>query len=161
MEEIKNNDQELKVVTEGLLISSKSEISDRARNAIKIVQSGEVDKVDAYIYAKKGLQLFTELCKGLKPIAEGVQLNKGFTRFNTEFVESMQGVSYDYSECGDVIYEELLAKQEALKEEIKNREKFLQTIVKPTEVYNPETTELYQVQPPIKKGSLGYTIKIK
>lgn len=161
MEEIKKEyAQELELKTEGLLKLSKSEIADKVKNAIQLVKNGEADKIDAYIYAKKGLELFTSLSKGLKPLADGVTLNKGYTRFNTAFEEKMQGVSFDFSECGDLLYNDMVQRQAELTLEISQREDFLKSIVKPMELLDTDTGETYTVQPPIKKGKLGYTVKI-
>lgn len=165
MEEYKEQPQvrhELEVQTKGLLQSDKAQLSSIVNNAVNIVKDGYVDKLDAYIFAKKLETLGKDLAGKLKPIAETVPIGKvGLTKYNAELSEGMQGVKWDYSECGDSMYNEMVEQKKALDEAIKNREKFLQTITKPTEVYNSETSELESVNPPIKSGALGITVKLK
>lgn len=153
---------ELEVKTTGLLTSTKADIASIVKNAVSEVQDGNVDKIDAYIFAKKLETLGKDLAGKLKPIAETVPIGKtGLIKYNAEITEGMLGVKWDFSECGDYQYDELIAQINVYKEAIKNREDFLKTIIKPTEVYNPDTSEVYIVNPPVKSGALGITVKLK
>ena len=152
---------ELQVNTVGLLKASKSDIANIVKDVMYNVNEGYVDKLDSYIFAKKLETLAKDLVKKLKPIAEETPINKGFVKHNVAITEGNQGVSWDYSETGDIVLPELLKKQEEIKKEIENRHKFLQTITKPTPLIDPDSGEVYTVNPPIKSGSLGFTLKIQ
>lgn len=153
---------ELEVSTKGLLQSDKAQLSTIVNNAVNSVKDGNVDKLDAYIFAKKLETLGKDLAGKLKPIAETVPIGKaGLTKYNAELSEGMQGVKWDYSECGDLILNELLTQQAELKEQIDNRQKFLQTVIKKDTPVITEEGETYTVNPPVKSGALGITVKLK
>lgn len=150
------------ISSEGLLSFSKADIAQRVKDAVQSVNDGKVDKIEAYLFAKKGESLFKDLSKRLKEIAEGVGVGQGgLVKYNADITESMQGVSYDYSECGDREYDALVVKLAEVTADIEDRAKFLQAIKKPLELVDVDSGETYTVNPPIKKGKLGLTVKIK
>lgn len=53
---------------------------------------------------------------------------KKFDLFSASFSIIESGTKYDYSVCQDVVYNEMVSEMEGLKEKMKEREKFLQTI---------------------------------
>lgn len=153
---------ELQVKTTGLLTSNKADIATIVTTAVNEVKNGNVDKIDAYIFAKKLETLGKDLAGKLKPIAETVPIGKaGLTKYDAEITEGMQGVKWDYSECGDTVLNELLQEQKELKEKIDNRQLFLQTITKLNTPVITEEGETYTVNPPVKSGSLGFSVKLK
>ena len=153
---------ELEVTTKGLLQANKAELMSIVRNAVHMVSDGNVNKLDALVYAKKLELISKELVKELKPIAETVPINKGgLTMYDAELTETTQGAKWDYSECGDSILDELVKQQEELKTAIENRQKFLQTITKVNTPVITEDGETYTVNPPVKSGALGLTVKLK
>lgn len=153
---------ELEVSTKGLLKANKSELQGIIDNAVEGVKSGKIGKLEGYIYAKKLELIVKDLVKRLKPYAETMPINKGgLTMYNAELTETTQGAGWSYDECGDTILNDLVKQQEELKEKIDNRQKFLQTITKINTPVITEEGETYTVNPPIKSGALGITVKIK
>lgn len=153
---------ELEVKTKGLLQADKAELNSIVKNAVNNVKDGNVNKLDAFIFAKKLELISKELVKELKPIAETVPINKGgLTMYNAELTETTQGAKWDYSECGDNVLDELVKQQEELKTAVENRQKFLKTITKVNTPVITEDGETYTVNPPVKSGALGLTVKLK
>lgn len=153
---------ELQVTTTDLLTADKAQIGNKVKQIVAGVRDGEVDKLQAYIFAKKLEVLTKDLIKELKPLAEDMTVQKGgLTQFNAEISQSMQGVGYDYSECGDITYNNLIAEKAELDEKIKAREKFLQSVTAPQITGDLDTGETWEVKPPVKSGKLGLVIKIK
>lgn len=145
----------------GILNLNKLDIKQRVSEAVVSIKDGWTDPVEALIYAKKGELFFKELIEKVKPLAEDVQLGKGFSKFGVDISERMQGVKYDFSECGDVKYDELMVKKKELDQKVKEREEFLKTIKSPTTLVDDDSGEVYTVKPPIKTGKLGFVLKIK
>lgn len=153
---------ELEIPTKGLLTSNKAQIATIIQNAVNSVNDGNIGKLEAFIIAKKIELIGKDLVKKLKPIAETMPINKGgLTMHYAALTETTQGASWDYSNCGDIIYNDLIKQQEELKEKIENREKFLQTVTKVDTPVITEEGETYTVNPPVKSGALGITCKLK
>jgi len=65
---------------------------------------------------------------------------------------------YDFSECGDPKYKELLEEKERLSEKIKEREAFLKKVPEGETMVDDNTGEVYKLIRPIKKSSYSYII---
>jgi len=87
---------------------------------------------------------------------------KTFELFNARFDTKEVGTKYDYIQCGDAKLLELYAQQEALKEEIKKREKFLQAAPERgailTDEESGETTTVY---PPSRTSTTSLSVTLK
>lgn len=145
----------------GILNLDKGSIKNRVSEAVVSIQDGWTDPVDALIYAKKGELFFKELIEKVKPLAEDTQIGKDFRKYGVEISEAMQGVKYDFSECGDVVLNELMVQKIELDAKVKERQEFLKTVKGTMELVDTDTGETYTVKAPIKTGSMGFTVKIK
>lgn len=139
----------------------KSTIKTAVQFAAASILDGECDAIDALIFVKKGSELFKELDAKIRPIAESKPIDKDYSKFGVKITEGMQGVKYDLSHCGCPIYDRLLQKFEAAKNELDERAALLKTVTKPTEMYDPETSEVFVCKPPVKSGKLGFTLTVK
>lgn len=147
-----------------LLDLNKSYIGDIVKMATRSVTEGHYDPITALVYAKKGQELYTQLEKAVRPIAEDKQrLAKGevYTLHSADVAQRESGVKYDFSVCGDLEYDELKAKHEALSAELKAKEEYLKKVYKPVETVNEDTGETYTVNPPIRSGKMGLTVSLK
>ncbi|KIO75255.1 hypothetical protein TH53_21840 [Pedobacter lusitanus] len=147
-----------------LLNLTKSYISDTVKMATKSVTEGHYDPIKALVYAKKGQELFTQLEKSIRPIAEDQQkLSKGevYSVHNADVSQKESGVKYDFSTCDDREYNELKEKHESISADLKVREEFLKRVNKDLEVVDTETGESYTIHPPVRSGKMGLTISIK
>lgn len=122
---------------------------------------GWIDDMDLFIYAKKGEYFFKTILDSIKDKINSSVVGKDFAKHNVSIVEKMNGVKYDFSECGDPLHDELSQRMNALKAEIKEREDFLKSLKKPTQIIIEETSEVLEVKPPIKSGSMGLAATIK
>jgi len=138
----------------------KAGIIEVAQIAAASVSDGEVDALDALIFVKKGSELFEEMNKRIRPMAESKSVGKDYTKFGVKITEAMAGVKYSFDECEDPIYEQLNATFEAAKKELEDRKNFLKSVTKPIDIVVNEA-EVYTIQPPIKSGKLGFTLTIK
>ena len=76
-------------------------------------------------------------------------------------IEPMEaGTRYDYSGCGDIVWNELQKAKEGHDKLIKDREKFLQAIKGRQELYDESTGEVYTVFPPKKTSTSTYKVTL-
>ena len=84
---------------------------------------------------------------------------KEATAFGVKFSQKEMGVSYDFSVCGDPEYDRLAKEMEALKSQMKEREKYLLGI--PSEgipMVDQETGDCYKIIRPLRRASLNYSV---
>lgn len=160
-QELANEETGLSLELSGLIKLNKSDIRDKVKQGVQRVEDGEIMPEDALIYALKGKELYTELEKQVRPLAEEREYGKGFVKYGATFTEKMNGVKYDYSNCGHKEYNELLVQLEPILKRKKEIEEELQKMTKSREEVDTETGETFTVNPPVKSGKLGLNISIK
>lgn len=151
----------LQLELQGFVNHSKEQIIHAAQIAAQSVQDGECDAIDALIFTKKGAELFKEMDARIRPIAESKSLGKEYSKFGVKIVEAMTGVKYDFSSCSDVVWNELNAEIERLKDKIKERETFLKSVTKKMIIVDEDTGDIIEIHPPVKSGKLGFTLTVK
>jgi hypothetical protein len=159
-QEVANTETGLSLELNNLLSIDKAGIKQKVDAVMVTIQDGWTDPLDALIMAKKGVDLFSSLEKNIRPFAEAKGAQKGLVKYSTEISEAMTGVKYDYSACGDPIYNELKEASDKASEAVKERETFLKAISKPMDIVVNEA-EVYTIKPPIKTGKLGLKLEIK
>ena len=159
-QEYKNQNTGLAMELNSLLTSNKADLTEKISDALQVVEDGNIDPLDALIYAKKLEYISKELLAGLKGKAD-IQGGK-FSRHNADIFEQMMGVKYDCSVCNDPEYDALILELEPLLEKKKQIETRLKAVTKPYNVYDSNTGEiLYTINPPIKSGSLSLKLTLK
>lgn len=160
-ENLSNQETGLSLELSGLIKLNKSEIKERSNEIKQRVLDGELNPLDVLIMAKKGIESFKQLETDIRPIAEEESYGKGYVKHGVSVEEKMNGVKYDFSNCGDKEWEEINAEFEAIKLRKEKRETFLKTLTKPLELVDTDTGETYTIHPPIKSGKIGLTLTIK
>lgn len=144
-----------------LLTMTKADISEIVSDKIEAVSDGWIDSVDLFIYSKKLEYLTKTLLDAIKDKVDPSTFGKDYVKYGVELSEGMTGVKYDFSKCGDIIFQELSGIAIKMDEKLKERQDFLKEIKSPLEVVNPETGETYTINPPTKTGKLSPIAKIK
>lgn len=153
------NNFEIEVSTGTLLNLNRDYIGNLVDQARVNLSEGNLDALKLLVTAKKGMELFTQLEKTVRPYAEiEARLGKGevYKAYGCEITEKMTGVSYDFANCDDTEWNDLTAQIDDLTAQRKEREKFLKTITKT--IFDENGIE---IKPPIKKGRLGLNLSIK
>jgi hypothetical protein len=158
--EVANTETGLSFELKNLISITSAEIKDKVNTVAMGVQDGYIDELDALIVAKKGIEFFSTLEKQVRPLAESKGVQKGYVKHNTEISEAMTGVKYDYAHCEDPIWDNIKADMDKLEVELKERQKFLSGISKPTDIVLNKA-EVYTIKPPLKTGKLGLKLEIK
>lgn len=90
------------------------------------------------------------------------QDDRTFALYGAQYQVKEVGVKYDYSRCGDIVYNDLMKELDELKERIKQREEMLKGMPSDgTTVINEDTGEMYRIYPPSKSSTTSVSITIK
>lgn len=163
-QEAANTQTGLSFELNNLINLDKSKMTAMVAQATNSVIDGDVDGIKSLVFAKKGLELFGQLEKAVRPIAEGQQrLSKSevYKIYDSEITTSEQGVKYDFSVCDDKTWNELKDEATTAADLLKEREAFLKAVTKPMIWIDEESGETWNIKPPVKTGKVGLMIKIK
>lgn len=143
---------------------SKQQNAELVQAIEKAVESGELNPLNAYMQ----LTSIEKVCEAAKEKIKSFSLDeaqkygaKSFDHMGAKVEISELGTKYDFSGCGDVIWEMLNQQAEAAKNALKDRETFLKTVKAEMEIVNPDGGEIYKIVPPIKRSTTGLKITIK
>jgi hypothetical protein len=147
-----------------LLPDTKEGVAIFSRQLINAVHNGEVNALQIKA-------LFKILEKVAEKFDEGTKENqlkeaarypeKKFTAFGFEVEKAEVGTKYDYSICGDVVWEQRQAALNAAKSLLDERTEFLKSLREPLTVVVEDSGEVITVRPPLKKSSEGLKFSMK
>jgi hypothetical protein len=118
--------------TLALFETTKEQREVFAQQMLNEIKEGNIDPLKVHMQVKSAEHLLDtlkdnpEYKKLLLDAAE--KHGKKFETYNAEFQVKEAGTKWDYSNTGDTKLDELQAKYAALGEQIKSRQKFLQTL---------------------------------
>ena len=137
---------------------SKNEILEQA-NQLADVIIDEGDILKAYIDIKRLSEYLDVLKNKLSDFATEEATKHTDNKNNIEFtydkavLKIQSRPKYDYSSCGDKIFDRLNV-------ELKNRKAFLKTVKEEMSINDTETGEVYSILPPAVSGKDSITIKL-
>ncbi|MGE4308971.1 hypothetical protein [Bacteroides sp.] len=142
--------------------ASKEEQAVLSSAMISSVLEGEIDPIKAVIQAKSLVETLTLFLKDkgvndlvLREVEKyGKQTSKDGATISIKEV----GSKWDYSECGDPIYNRLSAQKAEIEEKLKERESLLKATKESRTEVDEETGEVYTVNPPSKSSTTSYSI---
>lgn len=118
--------------TLALFETTKEQREVFAQNMLMAIREGQIDPLKVHMQIKSAEHLLDTLkdnpeYKSLL-LEQAEKHGKKFETYNAEFQVKEAGVKWDYSQCADDFYYDLVAKRDALDREIKERQKFLQCV---------------------------------
>lgn len=150
--------------TLSLLFNTKQQNIVLANKFISEIEEGNISALKAHIYIKSIENLikqFTdsreneELSKRYKRLVSDeadTYSGKSFELHGAKFTKTETGATYDYSKCGDEIWNELNVRHQAIRAAMKGREDFLKNIpMEGIEVLQDD--ELVRIYPPVKSST--------
>ena len=144
---------------ESVLSFKQSDFGVLATHYFEAIENGEQDEIDLYIAFKK-LEKFVETILPLiKDKVDETKLVNSYTKHNVSLKTQNTRSFYDFNNCNDGIHEILSMEHNEAKEALKEREEYLKTITKKTEIIDQETGEVTTILPPIKRQ--GQTIVLR
>lgn len=147
-----------------LLPSTSDEMNRFANNVIQAVKNGEENPLQMLVQIRameKAFKIITEKIKenyltesekypGDKFEFKGNQIQKGDVH-----------TDYDYTVCGDPIWNQRKSILDIAKTLLDERQDFLRTLREPMTIVDDESGEIATVRPPLKKSIPGLKITIK
>lgn len=145
------------------------------------VLEGEVSALDTY----EAVSFMAKVADQLKGCADELGKNKFvdlvreeiaanaeggeksvITKFGSKYSLAETGTKYDYSKCGDVLYNYYTKEAARIDKLVKEREKFLKALTTPIKVSfpDPETGEMHEdveLIPPTKTSTSSFKLEIK
>ena len=145
--------------------ASKEEQSVLSSAMINSVLDGEIDPIKAVIQAKSLVETLTLFLKdkGVNNLVlrEVEKYGKQTSKDGATIAIKEVGSKWDYSECGDPIYNRLSSQKAEIEEKLKERESLLKSTREPRTEVDEETGEVYKVNPPSKSSTTSYAITFK
>ena len=145
------------------LPSTKAQMTLFITKVSEELKSGYQNPLDFYLQAKYASETLKKVLedKDIRDLAitEAKKYGKTFES-NGNKIEYSENISpkYDFTVCGDRVWEELQAQLSTLQEKIKERETFLKAIPANSTIIDEDGVQL---SPPLKKSSEGLRITIK
>jgi hypothetical protein len=147
-----------------LLPDSKQEVETFARQLIRSVESGEVSALQIAATLKmidKVSEKFNEATKESQLREANLYPEKKISMFGFEIEKAEVGTRYDYSTCGDPIYNQRLQIFQEAQKQLKEREEFLKGVKESLTLVDEESGETARVRPPLKKSNEGLKFSLK
>jgi hypothetical protein len=146
-----------------LFETTKSERQDFAQSVINSLKEGLIDPLKVHLQVKCLEDIVKQLTSHPEykdlTLTEAAKHGKTFELHNAKFEIKEAGVKYDYSNCGDPVYNELAQKIAQLETEIKDRQAFLKAVKPGTEILVED--EVVVLYPPIKTSTTSITVNLK
>lgn len=147
-----------------LMASTSTQIDVFSDGVIESVQRGEINPLTVLIQLRA-----MERASGriLKEIHENVMREADkypgneFEFMGNKVTKTEHGTRYDFSNCGDPVYEQRVKIAKEANEQLKERENFLKAVKAPFSLLDEGTGEVSTISPPIKKSTSGLNVSIK
>lgn len=143
---------------------SKPGIQIFSKQLIDAVLNGEVNALELKAFFKAMESIIETVNEATKEsqLREAERYpEKTFSAFGCKIEKSEVGVKYDYSVCGDPIYNQRLQIFEEAKKQVDERAKVLQALKDPLTLVDDESGEIATVRPPLRKGTQGLKFSIQ
>lgn len=146
-----------------LFETTKSERQDFAQSVVNNLKDGLSDPLKVHLQVKCMEDLIKQITshpdyKDLT-LDEAAKYGKSFEMHNAKFEVKEMGVKYDYSNCGDPIYNRLAEELAELEKKVKDRQAFLKAVQPGTELLIED--EVIVLYPPIKTSTTSITVNLK
>jgi len=146
-----------------LFETTKSERQDFAQSVVNNLKEGLSDPLKVHLQVKCMEDFIKQITshpvyKDLT-LDEAAKYGKSFEHYNAKFEVKEMGVKYDYSNCGDPIYNRLAEELAELEKKVKDRQAFLKAVQPGTELLIED--EVIVLYPPIKTSTTSITVNLK
>lgn len=143
---------------------SKTAATQMAYGLTTAVIDGRLKPLETLARLKFAETTIKTAIEGVMPAAidEAAKYGRGekITAIGCELTQKESGVKYDFTGCGDAVYDRLTAEMEALKERIKDRENFLKTVKEGMTVVDEESGEVMTIRPCCKTSKTIVEVRL-
>ncbi len=147
-----------------LMASTSTQIDVFSDGVIESVQAGEINPLTVLIQlramAKASERILKEINSNLLNEADKYPANE-FEFMGNKITKAEHGTKYNYSNCGDPVYEQRLKIVKEATEQLKERESFLKAVKTPFSLLDEGSGEVATITPPTKTSTSGLNVSIK
>lgn len=147
-----------------VISSNKKQLQAISASMIDKAKEGELDPVEAFVAARKGIEFFKKMEEGLRPLVENdLKLSKGqdYKHNSVLFEGAVTKTEYDYEATKDSVWIDLDKQIKDLTEQKKERETFLKTLKTKLTTVDEDSGEVIEIFPPVKSESFGIKATLK
>lgn len=149
-----------------ILRLTKADRESWVSSIVSEIDNGEINPLSIHAQVKCLEDMLKELTSHpaykSAVLDEAGKYGKSFELYNAKFSIREVGVKYDYSQCGDIILNELTEQLDALSEKVKARQKFLQLVpAEGIDIVSDQTGEVSKIYPPSKSSTTSITVTLK
>lgn len=147
-----------------LMPSKTKEVANFAYQIIKSVRDGNADPLEVLVMLRS-LEHVSELVR--EEIEDNILKEaekypeKIIERYGAKIEKAEVSTRYLYNTAGDQEWERLDSDIKSLELRKKERETFLRALREPMTVVRPETGEVEEIKPPVKKSKTGVKVHFK
>lgn len=156
---LKDNLTKLMEGVDSALSLQQSDFGVAATHYFEELKEGVLDPIDTYIAFKKVEKFVETILPFIKDHIDETKLSVDYKKHHVSLQTQGGRPTWDYSKTGDVIHRDLSLTLKETQDELKDREKFLQSITKPTEIADEETGEVVILNPAVKRQSLNVVMR--
>ena len=147
-----------------LLASTSQQINFFSTSIINEVKDGNESPLKVLVQLRAMEKATKEILAGIKDeivTAAEKYPGKDFELWGNRLSKEELGTKYDYSVCGDTIYERLLTDFETAKSRLDERTEFLRALKAPMTVVDELTGEIVTIRTPLKNSTSGVKVTIR
>jgi hypothetical protein len=159
-----NNVPESPIQLLTLFASTSVQIDVFSDGVIESVRSGEIDPLKVLIQIRAMEKANDRILKEIKDnllTAADKYTEQSFNYFGNTIQKGDVKTEYDYSICGDPIYNQRKSIMESAKTQLDERAAFLKTLKEPITIVDEGSGEIVTIRPPLKKTTPGLKVSIK
>lgn len=144
--------------------SSAQQISFFAASVVNEVKNGTESPLRVLIQLRAMEKASKQILEGIKDniLTESEKYpGQSWEMWGNRIEKAELGVKYDYSHCGDTLYERLQSDFDAAKSRLEARCDFLKALSEPITIIDELTGEVVKVMPPQRTSTSGLRVTIK
>lgn len=145
------------------MASTSTQIDVFSDGIIESVKQGEADPIQVLIQLRAMEKATERIIKEIREnFLTAADKYPGTTfEFQGNKIEKTEAARYDFSKCGDRVWETRKSILDGNAELLKERETYLKAITAPKKEIDMDTGEIYDVLPPTKSGTPTLKITIR
>lgn len=147
-----------------LLASTGSQITFFSEAIVNEVKNGSESPLRVLIQLRAMERASKQILDGIKEniLTEAAKYpGNSFELWGNKIEKSELGVKYDFSKCGDTVWERLQTDFETAEQRLKDRQEFLKKLKEPITLVDELTGEVVKVNPPDKTSTSGLKVTIR
>lgn len=167
-EEMNEVVSDYKLINDSILLRdsaayTKERVNTIVENTLQQLEGGNASALDIKLRLKffeNIVKEFGKTCLDKFAREEAEKYGAKFELKGAKIELAETGAKYDYSNCNDSIYNDLLIKQTEIDQQVKERETFLKAIKDKLTIVNEDSGEITEIYPPVKSSNSSIKVTL-